>query len=89
MKFNTKHIIKSTRPCIPYLITLDCICGGIYRSTGERYDDKFRHVCDKCKDEIYAYQEYPYTEYESIGKNPVDTNSVIIHIKDMEDKNVI
>ena len=84
MKFTTKHIRKSTRPCIPYMITLDCICGGVYRSEGIREDDKILHKCDKCGDKIYTYQEYPQIEYETFGNNPVDYNSTIIHIEDKE-----
>lgn len=84
MKFTTKHIMKSKRPCIPYMITLDCICGGVYRSTGIKEDDKILHVCDKCKAEIYTFQEYPQIEYETIGENPVSINSTIVHIEEVD-----
>ena len=84
MKMITKRVTMSTRACVPFMVTLDCICGGIYRSTGIKEDDKFQHICDKCGTEIYAFNEYPNIEYETVGKNPVNTDSRLVHVKEEE-----
>lgn len=76
-------VFMSYRPAVPFMVTLDCICGGIYRSVDGACmkDNKYLHECDKCGKEIYAYRQYPYTEYQTVGTGPTEWKQVVVSVE--------
>lgn len=82
MQFDNKTVLKTARPCNPIMVNLECICGGIYKSANTKVYDKILHICDKCGDKIYTYQEYPHIEYETFGDNPIYSGNGIVFIED-------
>lgn len=56
---NTDHDYN-TPVIFPFLISLKCDCGGIYKYNEFHIEKhKFQYICDKCKKEVYTEHKCP------------------------------